>query len=173
MLQHHGILGQAWGHINGPPYPLGSGDHSASERKAGWRKSLSSDSPSKRQYKKALDKVSKEEFKNKSEAKKLSDKKQKLENKIAKAKKLQDKYSDKISKYDQDIAKFNENVAKGKSIANGIIKDANKNGYTVASYDVQKLANKGRIIGTTLIGGNLGQYVHRQYVDVSKYNVRK
>jgi hypothetical protein len=39
-LYHHGILGMHWGKQNGPPYPLGSGDHSASEKKAGWRKSL-------------------------------------------------------------------------------------------------------------------------------------
>lgn len=42
FLEHHGILGMKWGHQNGPPYPLDAGDHSASERKAGWRKSLSS-----------------------------------------------------------------------------------------------------------------------------------
>lgn len=40
-IQHHGILGQRWGKKNGPPYPLGVSDHSASEKKAGWRKSLS------------------------------------------------------------------------------------------------------------------------------------
>lgn len=39
-LAHHGILGMKWGKLNGPPYPLGSGDHSSSEKKAGWRKSL-------------------------------------------------------------------------------------------------------------------------------------
>ena len=39
-LYHHGILGQKWGKLNGPPYPLDSKDHSASEKKAGWRQSL-------------------------------------------------------------------------------------------------------------------------------------
>ena len=39
-LSHHGILGQKWGKRNGPPYPLGVSDHSSSEKKAGWRKSL-------------------------------------------------------------------------------------------------------------------------------------
>ena len=33
VLQHHGILGQKWGVKNGPPYPLGGGDYTATERK--------------------------------------------------------------------------------------------------------------------------------------------
>ena len=41
-LYHHGILGQRWGKKNGPPYPIAAGAHSASEKKAGWKKSLNS-----------------------------------------------------------------------------------------------------------------------------------
>lgn len=33
VLYHHGILGQRWGRQNGPPYPLGEGDHSSAEKK--------------------------------------------------------------------------------------------------------------------------------------------
>lgn len=39
-LAHHGIAGQKWGQRNGPPYPLDEKVHSASEKKAGWKKSL-------------------------------------------------------------------------------------------------------------------------------------
>ena len=55
-LSHHGILGQKWGKQNGPPYPLGASDHSAAEKKAGWKKSLDNDGStvSKRQLKKDI-----------------------------------------------------------------------------------------------------------------------
>lgn len=45
-LSHHGIKGQKWGVQNGPPYPLDAGDHSSSERKAGWKSSLNKSSSS-------------------------------------------------------------------------------------------------------------------------------
>lgn len=57
-LMHHGILGQKWGHKNGPPYPLDAGDHSASEKKAGYKKSISGDG--KESSKKAIKKQQKQ-----------------------------------------------------------------------------------------------------------------
>lgn len=51
-LLHHGILGQKWGKQNGPPYPLGASDHSAAEKKAGYRKSLKSDTKDSKESKK-------------------------------------------------------------------------------------------------------------------------
>ena len=43
-LSHHGIKGQKWGKRNGPPYPIEDGNHSASEKKAGWKQSLNKNS---------------------------------------------------------------------------------------------------------------------------------
>ena len=39
-IQHHGIRGQQWGVKNGPPYPLGGGDYSPSEKKEKYKKRL-------------------------------------------------------------------------------------------------------------------------------------
>lgn len=54
-LAHHGILGMKWGKQNGPPYPLGADDHSASEKKAGWRTSLRKSSKNRSDVKKVAD----------------------------------------------------------------------------------------------------------------------
>lgn len=58
-LYHHGIMGQRWGDRNGPPYPLGSGDHSSEEKKRGWKQSLDAKDTKKR--KKQLAKMYKDE----------------------------------------------------------------------------------------------------------------
>lgn len=56
-LEHHGILGQKWGVKNGPPYPLGGGDYSKSEKKAIYKKRRSGNSIyNKKHFDEVLDK---------------------------------------------------------------------------------------------------------------------
>lgn len=55
-LAHHGIKGQKWGQLNGPPYPLDAEDHSAREKKegkSGWTKSAKKEKNNKNQNKKS------------------------------------------------------------------------------------------------------------------------
>jgi hypothetical protein len=75
-LEHHGILGQKHGQRNGPPYPLDANKHSASEKKAGWTKSLSGAIKKhklNKQRKKALDKARKIRKQNAEEKKRIDE----------------------------------------------------------------------------------------------------
>lgn len=54
ILSHHGIEGMHWGDRNGPPYPLGEGQKSASEKKAAKGSSGGGSSSKKKDKKKKL-----------------------------------------------------------------------------------------------------------------------
>jgi len=68
-LYHHGIFGMRWGKKNGPPYPLAPSAHSASEKKAGWRKSLDSAKSEYKERKRSYKAASKEYMQAKKEYK--------------------------------------------------------------------------------------------------------
>lgn len=74
-LYHHGILGQRWGHKNGPPYPLDSSDYSKAEKKAA-KKSARAERRAERKEKKRL----KKDFKLEKKAAKAEEARQKILN---------------------------------------------------------------------------------------------
>ena len=104
-LYHHGILGQKWGRKMGPPYPLGSGDHSATEKKEGWKKSLGggrNESLYERGQKRAQKSSSELHSKDSNSYKKRADKKEeKLRNKLNKIEDKKEKVRDYNEAYDR------------------------------------------------------------------------
>lgn len=105
-LYHHGILGMKWGVKNGPPYPLSGSSHSASEKKAGWRKSLTGSKEEKRRKKQS--KADKARAKKKIREKQLEEKreldKQKRREKILKNPTLLNKHREEFTQSEIEAA---------------------------------------------------------------------
>ena len=101
-LAHHGILGQKWHKRNGPPYPLDAGDHSKSEKEAGYKKSIGGGRNEELYDRKTV----------KKEARRVTKQLNKLDQTIAYD--VHDK-NQSLMKLDKYANKFDQKKAKGKS----------------------------------------------------------
>lgn len=193
-LAHHGILGQKWGKQNGPPYPLGASDHSAAEKKAGWKKSLDNDGRtiSKRQLKKNI-KAKKEDVDyaqrslNQAKAELKGDRifvsmtKRKLKKLEAKGK--TDKNNKRIAEERQlleDFKKFAQkseiNVKKAEAIKAAAIMDLTKAQLkldiakakkVIDGYTREQIDSEKKRLGNDVYGSKANKYVDK-YPDVRK-----
>lgn len=139
-LQHHGILGMKWGKKNGPPYPLSGSAHSASEKKAGWRKSLSGGSNSDDKVRKIKKKIEKNNAKiEKSKSRLSSDKAKKRDEKVA-------KLEYKIGKHESNLAGkaiyYDAHKARTRHLESKKARADKKNAKD--RYKIEKAENKNR-----------------------------
>ena len=158
-LEHHGILGQRHGVRNGPPYPLGSGDHSKSEQDAGWKKSLGGgrneelyDRKAKkkeaRSYTKQLNKKDKALAYEKREAREALEKyswyDRKISNKEAKGKEVSDKLRAKNDKAREKLMKELDDVKAGKEEINKILSSIDSSTFDIKSKETARCVNTGK-----------------------------
>ena len=138
-LYHHGILGQKWGHQNGPPYPLDASDHSASEKKAGWRKSLEANVETNRRIRRATTAARQEKKIQKLELKTPTERRQE---KIAKLKAARDTKIADLSQNEVELGRRymeQQDTINRISLAGMVV--AGTPGYIAASIGAQALMN--------------------------------
>jgi len=140
-LAHHGILGQKHGVRNGPPYPLDASDHSASEKKAGWRKSISKEDKVKARSEKKKAKDDEKVSKYKEKEQRLLDRQ--YDRAITSYKSIADK---KLDKYAKELQKDSPNKKKCEKIMKSYTKSMTAHYYQQGL----KLAEKHKVNSATI-----------------------
>ena len=157
-LYHHGIKGQKWGERNGPPYPLDPNDHSALERKKGWRTSLSSSS---KEYKKGLNRatiyggvIGRAIYKNKNKEAGAEYNKEKTEMKNTKKMMKIDKYRNKLAIRDRKRSeKYSEYAREDSKHASNLKKEgANSEEFKKFKRDNAWYSTNGSLGGIVVAG---------------------
>lgn len=147
-----------------------------------------------RQYRKAFNKITKDEIKNKSIKYKNERAIDKIGKRIGRDKKhdaseLFEKYDKKINKHIDAAVEADKAIAEGRRLANRIIKDAAEHGYTVNSKTVLRNANAGKHMAVRALAAaadlatgyrsgfgraaRIGSLASMDIVDARKYTVRK
>lgn len=173
-LMHHGIAGMRWGKRNGPPYPLSAGAHSASEKKAGWQKSLEKGHAG--SATRELNRLDKKKATLRYDENTASIKGNKFKKKAEKAEsKGNYKKADKLNaKYEKQKSKATDAYKKREELekrTNSILKEMTKKGYNVYSREIDRNVHTGRYLAkSTLlsIGGSLiGSYAVMPMISVT------
>ena len=167
-LAHHGVLGQKWGKRNGPPYPLDAGDHSKSEKEAGYKKSLGGGRNEEMYDRKARKRGAKEATKDLNrndqemaenrykfeQAKKKYDKYEKKMSKAKEGSKKREKYAGKALDAYLDSEEAREAVDKGQARTREILGYLEENGYNVKMKDTMRSVNRGEnVVKSMLVSG--------------------
>lgn len=167
-LAHHGILGQRWHKRNGPPYPLDAGDHSKSEKEAGYKKSLGGGRNEEMYDRKTRKRAAKEATKdlnrndqemaeNRYKFNQAKKKYDKYSAKMLKAKegsKKKEKYASKSLDAYLDSEEAREAIDKGQDRAREILGYLEENGYNVKTRDTMRSVARGEnLVKSMLLTG--------------------
>lgn len=186
-LYHHGIFGQRWGKKNGPPYPLGASDHSASEKKAGWRKSLDGGGQTRREarkYTKAMNQIDKDIAEYTARKQRASDIANKATHKEAQALKYGagskqfNKAHEKSAKLHRIADAWEKKQLEAEHKMMSIMDEYESKGYTCESVPIKRMALQGESLTAQVLGGVLANAVvsfnNRKYIlqDGYKHKVK-